>query len=1094
MSRPKKNNFSESVKNLAGRSVAFRCCFPGCNRLLISRKESTGKILNIAEYAHIVAASPGGSRFDPSISSEVIKSSDNCIVLCSVHHHIIDNDPDKYPSDVLRSWKAEAEERTRQEMLLPNNYKSDEEIEALFSFLLDTGDYDVLSTKLDDFKDFQNHTQYEIVLRYKILLRVIFRREILSIIELYVKLGYKNIDNIVIILLEFDCKTEIQYVYNLIKDEKLKKLALELMSKNTDEIIKDTEIGNSMKKIKKNILIKYMMNYLFSVLNQQYYIYDKKGNMIDFCNDNYYYEFVAFVLKLRETCLNPNDYSTKDYVINKISKYIDIIDNYKGNIKLNIYRYILMYFAAKNSDMFESYYNRLSNEEQNEKIISDVFYGFKIKNKSPIKIDEILIYSERVNDYKILIMYLVNNPNIIKEFIEEHKYLLKKQSCFLLLYMMHTEKTKFEKEILNYKNIYLNDFLYNCILWNINIKDLKLKEWCISHEDELSDFSIELYLDNLILAQENTRFFKLIKNVINADLKAKYLCMFQIYNYDNKEYDTELLEEYIIINKSKLIEGINHNMSIIYWNYEEYDKAFKCLYKEIDNFSNAGSLQLLFKFRLDRQQYIEDKYFNKSLKSKDYCELIYAAEVYYHNNKLDKALDYYEKALITGANNKTCLFRIFELSNKREKLLPSVIDDNTAVNISNNQESKTIIFHRQSIIDGINCGNSEWCDAYLYSTTYRDFAYKSMGDIVSLNGSEYVINKIEDMYAYYSKLYIRDLESNPNTIIIDGSIEEIIKQIKDLTQRQYNYQKKKEEDLIKMKDSMPISVSSKFFFADKIFYNIAFLLKESSNKFMNNLRILNENIHNINLLFYYDALFVLYNIYEQVNFNVPDNYCITDFVKNRIVNEINDELNRIKLDDESLGMNTQGEILFFKFDNKDKNRYTSKLIHFKDFIEKFNIIQSGKYVFSFDGQTFEDNDIKMEDEKSILSIADGNNNFAIVSENQFFNTLCDLKKITNIGITQILDPIVSTNKIFDIALLLKRLNYNNYFTYKMYLAVREDKEKLIEFMNYSFETESDNNKHIAILQAILYELRRTNTMDIYLDHVLIAFLLKKVKF
>ena len=60
MSRLKENNFSEHVKNLAGRSVGFRCCFPGCNRLLISRKENTSEILNIAEYAHIVAASPGG--------------------------------------------------------------------------------------------------------------------------------------------------------------------------------------------------------------------------------------------------------------------------------------------------------------------------------------------------------------------------------------------------------------------------------------------------------------------------------------------------------------------------------------------------------------------------------------------------------------------------------------------------------------------------------------------------------------------------------------------------------------------------------------------------------------------------------------------------------------------------------------------------------------------------------------------------------------------------------------------------------------------------------------------------------------------------
>ena len=136
MSRPKENDFSECIKRLAGRSVGFRCCFPGCNRLLISKKENSDEILNTAEYAHIIAASPGGPRYDSSVSSDDIKSYDNCIVLCATHHHVIDNNPNNYPSKKLKDWKSIAEERTRQEMLLPNNYNSGEELEALFSSFL----------------------------------------------------------------------------------------------------------------------------------------------------------------------------------------------------------------------------------------------------------------------------------------------------------------------------------------------------------------------------------------------------------------------------------------------------------------------------------------------------------------------------------------------------------------------------------------------------------------------------------------------------------------------------------------------------------------------------------------------------------------------------------------------------------------------------------------------------------------------------------------------------------------------------------------------------------------------------------------------
>lgn len=594
MSRPKENDFSERIKRLAGRSVGFRCCFPGCNRLLISKKENSDEILNTAEYAHIIAASPGGPRYDSSVSSDDIKSYDNCIVLCATHHHVIDNNPNNYPSKKLKDWKSIAEERTRQEMLLPNNYNSGEELEALFSSLLATGDYDVLRTKISDFKDVENHTFYEIVLRYKIFINVIFRKEVLPDIELYVKLGYKNIDSIVKTLIEFDCKQEIKYCYDLITDDKLKMVASLVFEKNADEIIKDVEIGKQMKEIKDTLQIKYIMNYVFGVLNQYCYIFDVNGNKKEFCSDNYYYEFVTFILRLREICLITNDYSKRDVVINEISKYINTIDNFDGYIKLNIYRYILIYLAATNSSMFEIYYNRLSLKEQKEQIISDIYYGFMIEKKSPNMIDEILSYSDRVNDYKTLFVYLANNPNMIKDFLEDHKYLLKKESAFLLLYRGYKEKEVFDKEIINYKDVYSDDFLYNCILWSINITDLEIKDWCINNEDKLSNFSIEIYLANLVLSQENKRFFQLLSKIKNIELKANYLLMFHHYNQSSKEYDNELLKEYNAINKIQLVKGINHNLAILYWNDEEYDKAFECLYKEIDNFSNINSLHLLF--------------------------------------------------------------------------------------------------------------------------------------------------------------------------------------------------------------------------------------------------------------------------------------------------------------------------------------------------------------------------------------------------------------------------------------------------------------------------------------------------------------------
>lgn len=73
--------------------------------------------------------------------------------MCGSHHHIIDTDPVEYNTEKLKEWKSIAEERTRQEVLNPRNVESDEELEAIFQSLLKTGDYDILNTKINDFKD-----------------------------------------------------------------------------------------------------------------------------------------------------------------------------------------------------------------------------------------------------------------------------------------------------------------------------------------------------------------------------------------------------------------------------------------------------------------------------------------------------------------------------------------------------------------------------------------------------------------------------------------------------------------------------------------------------------------------------------------------------------------------------------------------------------------------------------------------------------------------------------------------------------------------------------------------------------------------------
>lgn len=63
--------------------------------------------------AHITAASPGGPRYDPKLSSEERSGHGNGIWLCQNCAKLVDNDPALFSVDVLKTWKNSAEEESK---------------------------------------------------------------------------------------------------------------------------------------------------------------------------------------------------------------------------------------------------------------------------------------------------------------------------------------------------------------------------------------------------------------------------------------------------------------------------------------------------------------------------------------------------------------------------------------------------------------------------------------------------------------------------------------------------------------------------------------------------------------------------------------------------------------------------------------------------------------------------------------------------------------------------------------------------------------------------------------------------------------------
>ena len=111
-----RDNFTQKTKELLAKRVGLKCSNPSCGRATIGPNSVLDKTTSIGVAAHITAAAPGGPRFDPNLNQEERIEFSNGIWLCQTCSTLIDKDPDLHPVDLLRNWKAKAEDKAFQEL------------------------------------------------------------------------------------------------------------------------------------------------------------------------------------------------------------------------------------------------------------------------------------------------------------------------------------------------------------------------------------------------------------------------------------------------------------------------------------------------------------------------------------------------------------------------------------------------------------------------------------------------------------------------------------------------------------------------------------------------------------------------------------------------------------------------------------------------------------------------------------------------------------------------------------------------------------------------------------------------------------------
>ena len=98
----------ETLRKLADR-VQGHCSRPECRKPTKGPHTDDEKVRNFGKGAHIHAAQPGGARYKESQTPEERRSISNGIWLCSNCATEVDNDEERFPPELLRQWKSDAE-------------------------------------------------------------------------------------------------------------------------------------------------------------------------------------------------------------------------------------------------------------------------------------------------------------------------------------------------------------------------------------------------------------------------------------------------------------------------------------------------------------------------------------------------------------------------------------------------------------------------------------------------------------------------------------------------------------------------------------------------------------------------------------------------------------------------------------------------------------------------------------------------------------------------------------------------------------------------------------------------------------------------
>jgi hypothetical protein len=1124
MAKNNRDDFSPSTIKAAGERVGLLCSFCGCLTKAASA-ESEKKVSSIGVAAHICAASPGGPRYDPSMTVDERKSIENCIWMCETHARLIDTDVVSYPRERLLQMKKTAEERTR---------KALEEGRSSFNFIESSG-FEIAVTKeileesikegnyskLKNILNFLEHVTKTAELQdlydyYKIVyLFYCDRTELIQMLEYYKSKSTKRyINDVIELFISFNSIEYLSIIIEQCENNELKSLADYILNKNLDKIIikeQDLDGQTSKKIVLGGVLHRLATNYALE--NGITALKDVDGNVVSLYSNEFYYK-----QKMMLTILGQEVYKFYSVKEQKLSDYLEYrqFENGLENIKLlapqmqlGFWSKLLSIASAVDDKFIYEKVESECNESLRENVqIQHIIWLNRIdKNIETVDFNDIRKLCDLTNDYTLSHAFFNKAtsviPNMAEKIINSHRYFLTTDCLFLDDYIKIKQARNASnfspvKFLLEYRTTYENNLDFHILLAFYSAKNKKFlktfqkeAKWI---NENLKDYYLvsSILLDKLIVIYNKTncnyKLIELSKIILPIHFRMHIAgCLF-----NSNEFKTEAKNIYEDIKKENShIIGLNRCLFACYYDLGDMTSAKKCLCDELDFHINNEDLCNLLTLRLETKELVFDKYFEQAKEIVDAKVFHLIGVTYLEAKKCEEAKIYLMKSLLMNPNDLDCLNAFMSVSlTTKDNGNPKIAEAGVTVTLKKERGIIKVSLHSDSLIVGFRPTKLANSFHYVESDkAVEDIFYRKVGDMIQFRNKEYEIIALAWTDAVIFNYSMHKLVESKRAYAIRGnSVEDGINNlIKWLEERKAHL-----DDIVKIYNNsngcVPISMfSSKL--GKKILETYCFIFYENNKR----LRNLEGNIEvdpNNEFILSFDAIYLLAILDVDLELLKQKN-CKTSIMTKRImlaeVNEfIHDSKNganvgQIFLKDKTVyrSENTQeykrGQLNFF-----------NRLKRILDILE--TPIEQYSYPYKNDITTFFAKE-KLQLEGDLIGYANQCHNAVLVNDDPFISNMINLHCLKGIGMNKFLTLLgLDVLKHLECVKMLAQLNFGNYITKDVYKSIKdlivtekdEEKQKnavnlFVDFLTSKFLTEgSDNWKYN---NYIVQEIMRSNNIS-----------------